>query len=258
MKCSSHNSSHARGFTLLEVLVSAAIGTGVILMMAMTMRLGSDGFSEATRRIDAIVEARAAMGVLADDVSTIIGNGDEAFGWAENSERFHEVWFLTLKPIEAQDVNAAVGDVCFVHYFTAITLDSPVVDAGISRKLYRRFISSADMLEQLRSGGLLRPEADPDRAEAVAFNVTRFVVQPLTGAERALPLVEWMPGAGLPDSLDVSFQVVDGETARTLRTQQDWELSTTLAQTLVLENEDATESLRGRDFNMNIEIGHDD
>lgn len=249
--------SHRRGFSLIEVLVAAAVGTAIILMMSMAMRVGTDGFNEATRRIDALVEARAALGVMADDVSTLVGASDDEFGWSNDDERFHEVWFLTLKPTEAQEPDKAVGDVCFVHYFTAITPDAPVEDAALSRKLYRRFLSSGDLLERLSTGTLPVPVADPDSSEAVAFNVTRFVAQPLAQTAGNGPLTEWIPGDGLPNSLRIDFQVVDGDTASLLRNQEDWELTTPLAQTLVLEDENSEDqSRRGRDFQMNLEIGH--
>lgn len=244
------------GFSLLEVLVSTVIGTAIILMMATAMRLGSDGFNEATRRVDSLVEARAALGVMADDVATMVGNGREDFGWQENDERFHEVWFLTLKPIEAQDPERAVGDVCLVHYFTAVTQDAPVEDAAFSRKLYRRFVSSGDLLQRLSTGRLSPPEADPSRAEAVAFNVTRFVAQPLARTTSVGPLVEWEQDNGLPISLGIDFQVVDGDTAALLRNEEDWNLTSDLARTLVLEDTDTDESNKGRDFQLNLEIGH--
>ncbi len=245
------------GFSLLEVLVAAAVGTGIILMMATTMQVGTSGFDQATRRIDALVEARAALGILADDAATMIGGGTDEFGWAESDDRFHEIWFLTLKPISAQDPDRAVGDVCLVHYFTAITPDAPVTDAAISRKLYRRFLSSADLLSRLNSGTLQRPEADPERAEIVAFNVTRFVAQPLIDDTNIGPLSEWEPGNGIPTSLGVDFQVVDGDTAALFRREEDWNIQSNVAQELLLEINEEDESSRGRDFRLNLEIGHE-
>lgn len=256
MKSNQTSRSSQKGFSLIEVIVAAGIGTFIILMMAMTMRLGTDGFNEATRRIDALVEARAALGVMADDVSTMVGASEDEFGWKSSDERFHEIWFLTLKPIESQDPDKAVGDVCFVHYFTAVTQDAPVEDAAFSRKLYRRFLSSGDLLQRLTSGTLPSPSADPNRAEAVAFNVTRFVAQPLARTSTSGPLTEWSEGNGLPVSLGIDFQVVDGDTAALLREEEDWNLTTPVARTLIIEDDDEDESNRGRDFQLNLEIGH--
>ncbi len=244
------------GFSLIEVMVAAAVGTGIILMMAMTMRVGTDGFNEATRRIDALVEARAALGVMADDVATMVGTSGDEFGWSEGDERFHEIYFLTLKPIDAQDPEKAVGDVCLVHYFTAVTPDAPVDEAAFSRKLYRRFFSSGDLLERISTGRLERPSADPSRAEAVAFNVTRFVAQPLAKGGASTGLIEWSEGNGLPVSLRIDFQVVDGDTAALMRNEEDWSLTTEVARTLVIPDDEEDESNRGRDFQMNLEIGH--
>lgn len=256
MKIQQTSPRSQKGFSLIEVLVAAGIGTGIILMMMMAMRVGTEGFSDSTQRIDALVEARAALGVLSDDVATMVGVGDENFGWTASDERFHEIWFLTLKPLEAQDSSKAVGDVCYVHYFTAVTQDAPVVDSAYSRKLYRRFVSSGDLLERLNNGTLPTPVADPDRAEAVAFNVTRFVAQPLARTNAAGPLANWAEGNGLPVALDIDFQVVDSDTAGLMRLEEDWNLTTKIAQTMVLEDGDEYDSRAGREFQLNLKVGH--
>ena len=245
-----------KGYTLIEVLVAVGIGTGVILMMSTAMMVGTNGFDEATRRIDALVEARAALGIMSDDVSTMVGAGEQEFGWEESDERFHEVWFLTLKPIESQDSDKAVGDVCYVHYFTAVTPDAPVEDSAFSRKLYRRFLSSGDILEELRMGVLPPPEPDINQAELIAFNVTKFVAQPMAQPLEAGPLIEWTEESGLPVLLGIDFQVVDGDTAALLRDEDDWNLTTPVAHELILEADADKETRKGRNFQLNLKIGH--
>lgn len=247
----------AAGFSLVEVMVAAGISMVIILVMLATMVSGTQGYDEATRRIDALVEARAAMGVMSDDVSTLVSITEEEFGWQASDDRFHEVWFLTLKPEDAQDPAKAQGDVCYVHYFTAVTRDLPLPDAAFSRKLYRRFLSSADLIENLRNGTLPEPVTNVDDAEAVAFNVTRFVAQPLVsdvfdGVGGAL--VPWAQGAGAPESLSIDLQVVDGDTADMLKTEADWSLQTPLAQNLVADD-GARLSRRGREFQLNLTVG---
>lgn len=248
--------SNQKGFSLVEVMVAATVGTAVILMMTFAMRVGADGFQQATQRIDAVVEARAALSVMADDVSTMVGGGTQEFGWDNTDERFHEVFFLTLKPVSAQDASSAVGDVCYVHYFTAITQDAPVADAAFSRKLYRRFLSSGDILSRLTGGGLPTPNADPNSAEVVAFNVTRFIAQPKARLSDFGPLEDWTPGNGVPEALEVDFQVVDGDTAALMNQEADWNFTTNRSQNLVLEVNENDESNRGRNFQLNLEIGH--
>lgn len=243
-----------RGYSLVEIMAAAGVGLVVILTMLSTLLSGTDGFDSATRRIDALVEARAAMRVMADDVSTVISIGNEEFGWKAEDENFHEVWFLTLKPEGAQDVEKTQGDVCFVHYFTAVTQEVPIEGAAFSRKLYRRFLSSEDVLGSLRQESLPAADANPEEAEAIAFNVTRFIARPLVVAEGGGALVEWMRGAGSPESLAIEFQVVDGDTAEMLQTVEDWNLSSALSRNVIAaDNEGA--SRRGRDFEMNLKIG---
>ncbi|MDP0489616.1 MAG: prepilin-type N-terminal cleavage/methylation domain-containing protein [Verrucomicrobiota bacterium JB023] len=255
MKHQSSDPPASRGFTLLEVLVSMVVGLGVILVMMNTLLMGTRGYDASTRRIDALVEARAAMTVLADDVATMLGTSTKQFGFEENDGRFQEIWFATLKPESAQDPEKAVGDICIVQYFTAVTEDAPITDSTVSRKLYRRLWSSGDLTAYLRNGSLPLLTPNPDEAEAIAFNVTRFVVQPMVSMGEGQPMGVWSLGNGTPAALEVSFQVVDDDTAGLFRSEEDWDLTSDLATELILED-DFTESRRGRDFSMKLKIGH--
>lgn len=214
-----------RGFSLVEVLVSMSLSLFVLLTMLAVTEMSARGYQGATRRIDTMVEARGALRILADDVSTMLGQGDSLFGFDDSREHFHELWFLTLKPVDAQDENKAVGDVCFVHYFTAVTPDSPVVDSVSTRKLYRRFLASEDVLPSLRLGKLPENERAPEEAEIVAFNVMGFRVFPQAlGTE-----------AAVYERLGVELFVLDNETSVRFRTAADWSYETLLAKELLLE-----------------------
>ena len=129
--------------------------------------------------------------------------------------------------------------------------------ASVSRKLYRRFLSSAEVLVRLSSGQLPTLNSDPDGAEVIAFNVTRFLAQPLSATSDFGPLSDWEPGNGVPEALCVHFQVVDNDTARLMSTESDWDLETLIARQIVLEDNEEDESNFGRNFYLDIEIGHD-
>jgi hypothetical protein len=239
----------------VEVMVAAGIGTVVLLVMLATMVAGTKGYKGTTRRIDALVEARAALGVISDDVATMIPHGRESFGWAADDERFQEIWFLTRKPEDAQAPEQNQGDVCFVHYYTAVTSDSFVAEVPVSRKLYRQFLSSAEIAEFLKQGTLPEPQTDSGKGELIAFNVTKFVAQPMVSGEDGSGMRKWMSGDGVPDSLRIDFQVVDNDTADLFQGEEDWSLQSKLARNLVLDGESGASS-RGRNFEMNLTIGH--
>jgi hypothetical protein len=64
-----------------------------------------------------------------------------------------------------------------------------------------------------------------------------------------------MSGDGVPDSLRIDFQVVDNDTADLFQGEEDWSLQSKLARNLVLDGESGASS-RGRNFEMNLTIGH--
>lgn len=238
-----------RGFSLIEVLVSMTLSLMVILTVLAATGMTTRGYQGATRRIDTMVEARGALRILADDVSTILGVEANEFDWDNSDENFHEIWFKTLKPIDAQDQDEAVGDVCYVHYFTAVTPDSPVEGSAITRKLYRRFLDSSEVLESIRSQTLPEPDADPEQAEVVAFNVMGFQVSPRSrnsssgddGTREDL------------QQLGIELFVLDNETSARFQTSADWSYETQLAQNLLQSGENSDAKIGDR-FRIELEL----
>ncbi len=243
------------GFTLVEVLVSAVLSTGLLLGLGVAISVSMQGYSTATTRTGALTEARTVTRLLRDDLATMLGTSDEQFFWSGDDERNHEIAFLTLKPIRSQAESEAVSDVCMVHYFTAITRDSPREDPIFSRKLYRRFLSSGEVVGALRRGELPDLSNDPDEAEAIAFNVARFNVQPLQGGEGSGALFEWVPGNGEPNALSVRLDFIAEDAARTLRTEQDWEFETQVAHGLLGIDVDGITRKHTHQYDLELELG---
>src|SRR5690348_5894604 len=70
-----HQRFRRRGFTLLEALVALVLAAVVIAGVAMALRTGLDASDRIRERADAHGEARAALGVLAADVSAAFLSG---------------------------------------------------------------------------------------------------------------------------------------------------------------------------------------
>jgi hypothetical protein len=244
------------GFTLTELIV--AMGMAMLLLFVILSMLGTGGrgYSAAMGRVDANVEARAALTTLADDVAGV--RFDENFGFVKEGGPWSssELWLMTMKPRSAQESGKASGDLCFVHYYTAVTQELEEDAGRFSRKLYRRLVSSADVMRDLKDGKTFEsPTADPKRLEdePMAFNVVQFLVEPMVrqeGRENTL----WKKGDGRPDYLDVSLRVTDNETAGLLTAEADWEGGGGLAERLVGENEEGQNGKRVREYQVVVPI----
>lgn len=219
------------GFTLTELIVAMGIGMVLLLIILGVLRVGGDGYDAATRRIDSNVEARAALAALTDDAGSL--QFDENFQIREESGPWtsSELSFMTFKPRSAQDSKLASGDLCFAHYYTAVTRQLEGESGPYSRKLYRRLVSSGAVMDQLQEGGDFRdPVKDPERVEdeAVAFNVVQFLVKAMVRGSGG-GLSEWDGEFGVPDYLEVTLRVTDNRTAALLPGVADWSEGSELA-----------------------------
>ena len=244
-----------RGFTLTEVLVASAIGVILLGVVLSVMGVGTDGYSRTMARVDANVEARTALRTLADDVAS--ARVDESFGLrrAEADRGLGEIWFSAFKPRSAQNAEKASGDLCFAYYYTAVTGPLESGRGPYSRKLYRRLVSSADVMSKLKAGESLddpAPTPVSPEDEAIAFNVVQFLAEPLVRGEDGSEL-QWTEEGDDPTHLQVTLQVTDNETAGALTDQEDWEGGSTLSEQLLAPNSSTgAPNKRVRSFRMTI------
>ena len=168
-----------RGFSLIELMFSMAIGS-VILILAATM-LGSSG--EGYERIGGSVaserEARALFTQLSADLATARFHKDGVIEKSSKSWSADRIGFLSLQPAQAQTDKNRIGDLCAVSYYTKdLTIGGKTV-----RCLMRGFRESKETFEALRDDKvklLFDPPTNPelDTDEPVAFGVVSFEAHP--------------------------------------------------------------------------------
>ena len=245
------------GFTLIEVLVSSGIGVILLGVVLAVMGVGVDGYSRTMARVDANVEARTALRTIADDVAAI--HLDESFGVRALPQGggAGEIWFSTRKARAAQEPSQATGDLCFVYYYTAVTGPLETDRRPYSRKLYRRLVSSGEVMSKRKAGESLampqaRPEAPAD--ETIAFNVVKFLLEPMVRAEDGEE-GRWIEDGPDPTHLRITLQVADNETAGLLTSVDDWDGETALSRRLLGPDPNTpTSNEHLRTFNLTVPI----
>lgn len=250
------NRTASAGFTLTELVVAMGMAVILLLVVVSVMAAGGDGYGMANRRVNANVEARAALTTLNDDLAGLWFDDNFVVKEGDGPWPSGELSFLALKPRSAQDSGKAAGDLCFVHYYTAVTQQLEEERGPHSRKLYRRLVSSADVMEALREGKDFKtPVADPGRIEdePVAFNVVQFGVQ-VKVSQAGGTAKDWTNGDGRPDYLEVVLRVTDNETAGLLTSADDWESGGVLAGRLLGEGAGSDEGRRLRSFSVTIPV----
>lgn len=154
----------ARGFTLLELLVSSAV-LGMLMMVLLTS--ASTGLSlwrNTEQRVSVDREGRTAMHILREDLAGIVNLTNLTLQPQFNATReaVTPLRFFAVKPRDYQaDPAVDVGDVCFVEYRYE------------SNSLSRASLDSKETFDALKAGQM--PAANL-RFEMLATNLLQFRV----------------------------------------------------------------------------------
>jgi prepilin-type N-terminal cleavage/methylation domain-containing protein len=155
------------GFTLIEVMVSAAILAIVLAVMFSALSTSMSLWRNTDNKIVADREARAVELLLARDLANVIMPAATKF-WPRvtNSGGVFYLKFLTATPADGQPATAGnTGDVCYVEYAVLPSTNGP------GREVRRLFWpSSKTYTDVLSTGALPGPQA-ADQFESLGLNL---------------------------------------------------------------------------------------
>ncbi len=214
---------HARGFSLIELMCSMAVGTIVLLAAASLLGTSGDGYERVGGTVASEREARAILTQLSSDLSTARFHKDTKLEQEGKAWPSDKLGFLTLQPAEAQSEKGRIGDLCAVNYH----LSDLAIGGRTVRCLMRGFRESSETFEALaedRVGSLFTPgDGGPNNDEPVAFGVVSFEARPKS-RDNSGEWIDWVENetAG-PDALDIRLIIVRRDLAGRLRQPSDWD-----------------------------------
>ena len=256
--------SHARlaprdGFSLVELLVSMAVAAILITALMQSLLSASDSWSSQSKHVTAQREARTALRLLADDISSAVAlptggpMQEEAPGQITTPLRFwltntgdrsssSRMAFLRMARKVPMGRETGHGDLRLVLYDVILSDDggaSGLEPEARSQKLVRCEFSAGETFRRIRdhfshSSALFHDTdwqrmRDPGSASSevasitvLAHDVIRFelkALEKLVNGER--PQAVW-PELQLPNWVDMTLRVTNRQTARWLRTEADW------------------------------------
>lgn len=192
-------------------------------------------------RVDSFREARAALNLIASDLSSICAAPNKKLFYSQNDNQPStpttiekmdgSIFFLSSLPVEFQDPTSNRSDLCTIGYFLGFNKTSLVGanDKGKpSYNLYRYFRNSDPTFLALSDGNLLKdvvPDTSATAAETevVAKNITSFTVSPYTipsydagnaGANRSPKKFQKSDQTPFPDMLEVTIKSISNEAAK--------------------------------------------
>lgn len=151
-----HPSFARGGFTLLEVLVSAAVLSIVLAVMFSALSTSMNLWRNTDNKIVADREARAVQMMLARDISSALVTTNRSL-WPSvtNSSGAVVLRFLTLAPAEYQPSSGSAGDVCYVEYAIVDLTNTS------AREVRRLFWSSGATFSNVLEAGSFPTGNDP-------------------------------------------------------------------------------------------------
>ncbi len=214
----------------------------VLLVILLSMVDSSTKLWRASEnRVDSFREARAAINIIAADLSSILPNTNPAFfKWNSltnlaapiqlPADGVDHLFFLSAQTSDAQDSNLGHSDLCVIGYF--LSFEKTSTNSPSSLNLYRYFRNSDDTFKDSIKTGDLVPTAPsaalPAGEELLARNVTAFHVAAFTAQpDGKLEKFKQSKTSPVPNVIEVQLTVINNEAAQRLTSLGDWRDTTT-------------------------------
>lgn len=213
-------SLHSRGFTLIELMVSMAVGSIILLTAAALLGTSGDGYERIGGNVAVEREARALLTQLGSDLATARYHKNSVIEKSTTSWPVDRLGFLSLQPAVAQTEKGRIGDLCAVNYY----IKDLTVDGRTIRCLMRGFRESVDTFEALGKNDI--PSLFVEREnidEPVAFGVVSFEARPIS-RDTSGAWTDWVKKDGTgPEAIEVSLIIARRNLAGKLKKPGDWD-----------------------------------
>ena len=210
------------GFTLLELLVTMAISSVILLTLAALVTQSTDGYVLSQRSVNHLSQARAFFQLVQSEISNRLPETPLILRSSLNSEPevIDQIAFVRTLTNDEQALDSP-GDLATSCYYMAFVEDS---DQRINPKLFRKTLNPTEtqiFIEGVDEAKF--PEVDPSIDEIVIDSVLSFKVIPMyfnqvTGSDEI-----WDKAiANSPSYIELNIRTVDESLSVRLTDQSLW------------------------------------
>ena len=238
-----HSVKKASAFTMLELLVSMAVLSMLIVLLLSMVDNATKMWRLSENRVDAYREARAALNLIASDLASIYTSTNANFTYINRAPATvptmqphldGKLFFVTALPVGAQGVDQK-SDLCTVGYFAGYDKTSLTGKGEASMNLYRFFRPSNETFTALRTGDIgdgmsISTVPTFDDAEVLAKNITGFkVVAYSKDPTTAGKLITFNSAiTPMPDVLEITLNAISNDAAKRFTSQSEWETTNSI------------------------------
>ena len=252
--------SSNRGFTLVELMAAMAVGMVVLMVAASILGSTGDSYERLGGGVTAEREARALLGQLVTDISSVQYHKDTLLREGAQKWPLDKIGFLTLQPDDAQTDDGRVGDLCAVRYY----VKDEISGGKVTRCLMRGFVESQQTFKSLKNELVPQLFEEPpsqgssNTDEAIAFGVVSFEARPKTRGANG-KLTDWKPGTDTPpDVLALKLVIARRELMGKLTNSSDWNGEGPLATKMMGNAEESDRNKNLQVYETTVRFGYHD
>ncbi len=210
-----------RGFSMIELMASLAVGSLVLVLAAAMLGHSGDGYRQIGGKVASEREARAALTQLAEDLSSASFHHEKIVEKSPTAWPVDRLGFLALQPADAQSAEGRIGDLCAVQYSVA----DLIINGKPMRCLMRGVRESDETFRSLRSGGPIDHlfATQPGRDEPIAFGVVSFSATPQIRTTDGRWGVWQSTNSTGPEAIEIQLVVVRRDLAARMVSAADWD-----------------------------------
>lgn len=216
----SFNRQDRRGFSLVELMFSMAIGSMILILAASLLGSSGDGYERVGGSVASECEARALVTRLAADLSSGWFHKDGVIVKSSASWPVDRIGYLSLQPARAQSEAGRIGDLCAVSYY----IKDLTIGGKTIRCLMRGFRDSGETFRAVREdsvGALFDARLNLD--EPIAFGVVSFEARPKS-RDAGGKWIDWVKSDTIaPEAFEVKLVVARRDLVGKLKLPVDWD-----------------------------------
>jgi len=204
------------GFSLIELMVAMSILAVLLVILMSIVDATAKLWRQNENRVDSYREARAALNIIANDLSSMYVSANTDFFKFEDGDS-PKLTFLSAMSPDNQEDDGNRSDLCEVSY--QLHEGRTTSRSASSFNLYRGFRSSKPTSDKLQVPGPLPPDPPEEvLARNIAeFKVEAFSVDPSGATTKFDPSNSQTP---IPDLLVIKLVALNQEAASRLKGSQ--------------------------------------